>query len=263
MNYPKIQTYFNRDNQTFKVKEDEVRQPEFKQIRRWYVTEKIHGRNIRIILEPVMNYEGSIGLGHMESYSGEDEITFTGRTDKAQLPGNLMKYLYNTFSVDKLRKQFPLKEDEIPGTITLFGEGFGAKINGGGNLVSAVDNNGFDTKFRLFDVYIEDYNNALGGWWLEPDAIQDVADGLGIETVPCIGLLTAEECVQYVKETKNGNGICVTQSEDNPRMHFPEYKVPRIIPEGIVARTYPMLFTRRGKRLMFKLKCSDFTEEKQ
>ena len=48
--YPKIETLFTRDEK-FKVT-DIIRLPEFENIKKWLVTEKIDGTNIRIIYTP-------------------------------------------------------------------------------------------------------------------------------------------------------------------------------------------------------------------
>ena len=60
-------------------------------------------------------------------------------------------------------------------SVYLFGEGYGPKIQKGGNYRN-------DISFRLFDIYIEDQNNPLGGWWLEPGNMQEVADKINIKT---------------------------------------------------------------------------------
>ena len=45
--YPKIETLFDRDSQ-FKLNTDAIRKPELDLIKKWEVTEKIDGTNIRI-----------------------------------------------------------------------------------------------------------------------------------------------------------------------------------------------------------------------
>ena len=47
MSYPKIETLFKRDEK-FNIT-DEIRCPEFDNIKKWLITEKIDGTNIRII----------------------------------------------------------------------------------------------------------------------------------------------------------------------------------------------------------------------
>lgn len=225
MKYPKIETLFDRDDK-FKVMEGEYRLPEFNLINAWWITEKIDGTNIRVRLFPQFS-EGN----WTESY----QVRFFGRTDKAELHPNLTKYLEETFTSQKLDAVF----NEFSPNITLFGEGYGPKIQRGGNYRS-------DISFRLFDVYIEDGTNPLGGWWLEVDHVKDIARALNIETVPSLGVMTAHEAVLYVKDRVIS---IVSQLEGGN----PEY-----LAEGIVARSKPLLFTRRGRRVMWKLKAKDF-----
>ena len=47
MQYPKIETVWDRDEKTFRVKPGELRWPEFAALRFWHVTEKIDGCNGR------------------------------------------------------------------------------------------------------------------------------------------------------------------------------------------------------------------------
>ena len=49
--YPKIETLFERDKDTFKVT-DKIRLPEFEMIDNWLITEKIDGTNVRVIYSP-------------------------------------------------------------------------------------------------------------------------------------------------------------------------------------------------------------------
>lgn len=241
MEYPKIETLFNRDPKTFKVVEGEFRCPEFEMVDRWYVTEKIDGTNIRIIYQPVYETTGFISLTQIQEFR-RMELLFKGRTDKAELHPNLTKHLERTFIIQKLAEIFP-ETEEFPmhPTVTLFGEGYGPKIQKGGNYRK-------DISFRLFDVFIKDQNNTLGGWWLEPENIQDIADKLGIITVPTIA--TNYPTDDIVKLVKSNWLISKVAQDEGGNEH---YKA-----EGIVARTNPMLFTRQGKRLIWKLKRKDF-----
>src|SRR5260221_3416716 len=53
--------------------------PEFGNIRKWHVEEKVDGTNIRIIYR-------------------DGNVSFAGRTKDAQLPPHLLKYLQDTFT---------------------------------------------------------------------------------------------------------------------------------------------------------------------
>jgi len=67
MEYPKIETLFNRDEKTFKVYPDQLRNSVYGIIKTWQFTEKIDGTNIRIIWN-------------------DGKLTFGGRSDNAQIP---------------------------------------------------------------------------------------------------------------------------------------------------------------------------------
>ena len=114
MEYPKIETLYERDPSTHKVT-DAIRCPEFGIINSWHITEKIDGTNIRVL------------------YSPGEQPQFCGRTGNAQMPKPLEEYLTETFTPDVLAYTF----SELGGIVTLFGEGYGEKIQkGGGNYRS-------------------------------------------------------------------------------------------------------------------------------
>jgi hypothetical protein len=163
-------------------------------------------------------------------------MVYGGRTDKAQIPTFLLKYLQETFTVEKCMECYPIKDFPVHGdnqfTIEMFGEGYGAGIQNGGNYRK-------DVNFRLFDV-------RINGLWLEPSSITDIAFKLGIKTVPFLGYMDIDEIVDLVKSEP-----CSTVSSD-------EGGNPNYYMEGIVARTTPLLLRRDGSRLMFKLKRIDF-----
>lgn len=208
--YPKIETLYDRDPQTFKVLTNKLRLPEFGIINCWYVTEKIDGTNVRIM------------------WSAEDEkLIIGGRTDNAQMPTFLLTYLTETFK--------PEMFSDIDKDIILFGEGYGEKIQkGGGNYRKGVS-------FRLFDVCID-------GWWLEPDKIFEIANKFNIKTVPHTGTFT-----KLPESMEDLALLCtvdsITAKEDGGA---------GLMPEGVVARSHPLLFNRRGNRIMWKLKFKDF-----
>jgi len=237
MKYPKIETIFNRDEK-FKVIEGDYRLPEFGNIKTWYVTEKIDGTNVRIFYEPkwkMWEENGERFIGGLDKMI----IRFMGRTNKAQLHPNLVRFLAKMFTEEKMATTFPPREEApVYPKMILFGEGYGPKIQKGGNYRK-------DISLRLFDVFIKDHKNPLGGWWLEPENVLDIAIKLGIETVPPLGIYSTDDAVDHVK----AKAISVVSSTEDGT---PEYLM-----EGIVARTKPLLFTRKGDRLIWKLKVKD------
>ena len=215
--YHKIETLFNRD-ENFKVT-DKIRLPEFENIKNWLITEKIDGTNIRII------------------YTPDDKLLIRGRTDKASIPTFLLEELQNIFTLEKVKA---ILDNPIEKGLCLYGEGYGAKIQKGGGNYNQYNS------FRLFDVWID-------GCWLEWDSVVEIAEQLGIKTVPTAGLTTIKDAISLVKPRNKELSDCrlysgVALTENN--------KV--ILSEGIVARAYPTMLFRRGNPIKWKLKIKDY-----
>ena len=216
--YPKIETLFDRDPVTFKVIPGRYRWPEFDNVRRWSVTEKIDGTNVRVALLP----DGTVWCG--------------GKTDQAQMPVFLFDYLRTTFPAERLRDVLWNTdiEHQRP-TWVLYGEGYGPKIQKGGGRYRATPG------FRLFDVMV-------GGLWLEPESIEDIADQLDITHAPVFGVRTLDTAIDLLNP---GTGF-------DSRVAREDGGDPDLTAEGIVARSAPLLLSRRGERVMWKLKTRDF-----
>jgi len=205
--YHKIQTIYKRDPATkFKtIIEGEFALPEFEYLayNEWELTEKVDGTNIRIL------FDGRA-------------LSFKGKTDNAQIPPFLENKLRETF-VPRL----PLLEEMFPQGCCLYGEGFGDRIQAvGKNCIP----DGQD--FVLFDV-------RVGDWWLERDAVYQVADDLAIPRVPVVtygNLWDATELVRAGFNSAWGNFTA----------------------EGVIARPTTSLFSRNGNRIIAKLKYKDF-----
>lgn len=217
--YPKIETLFNRDPKTFKVIPRELRMPEFSVPSLWHITEKIDGTNVRVFIR---------------LDRGGCEVGFGGRTDNAQMPTFLYEYLGRTFEASTCAAAFEEawggKDESLEAT--LYGEGYGPKIQKGGMYRDE------GPSFRLFDV-------RVGPWWLDWPNVEDVAAKLGVKTVPVLNYGSSlTEAQAYV------DAPSVVQHDE-----FTGDSVNR--QEGIVARTDPLLFDRRGHRLMWKLKNRD------
>lgn len=222
--YSKIETLFARDEKTFKVVEGNFRRPEFAIIDRWDVTEKIDGTNVRIHLP--MNSDVP---------DGDPVVHFGGRTDSAQMPTFLLDYLQRTFKVSKMLAAFP---DLMDAHVTLFGEGYGAKIQKGGNYRK-------DAAFRLFDVLIHGCPQHRDVWLKQEDVL-DVANKLGIGNAPSLCCTSVEEIVNLVQ---CGYTSLVAMYDGG---------TPEHLAEGVVARSPHGLLDRMGCRIMWKLKTRDF-----
>lgn len=218
--FQKIQTLFKRDERNIIIPE-EFTYPEFYTLKdiMWECTEKIDGTNIRIELDFYMNEHGERGV----------EVSYKGRTDNANIPDHLYRRLKELFDDINWLEIF----DVETGHITLYGEGYGLKIQKGGNYISK----GVD--FILFDV-------RVNKWWLNRESVEDIAEKLNIKIVPLIGYMTISEAVEYVKR-----GFKSTIAENK------EYDA-----EGLVLRTKDGLLRRNGERLITKIKTEDFRRYK-
>ena len=205
--YHKIQTVYKRDpgNKYKTLLEGEWALPEFEYLstNKWTFTEKVDGTNIRV------------------DWNCAEQVRFGGKTDRAQIP---------VFLLDKLQDLFPPAKFGVlyPDTpMTLYGEGYGARIQkGGGNYISD------GVSFILFDV-------RIGDFWLQHSDVKDIATQLMIDTVPIIGTGTLLDAVEIVR--KGFKSEIGTQ-----------------VAEGLVMRPEVELFARNGQRIIAKVKHKDF-----
>jgi hypothetical protein len=209
--YHKIETLYER-GEDFKVKVGVLKNRTYSMLKTWRWTEKIDGTNIRCIWAPAF---AAIG-------EPQRALTFGGKTDNAQIHADLIKWLYENVTVDKMREVFP-DVDAV-----LYGEGYGAGIQKGGGLLSPVK------KFVLFDV-------RVGTWWLSHENVCDVAAKLGLDVVPDFGEMTLEEATEIVRNGFKSRLACSICDA-----------------EGLVGRPLETLFDKKGARLIVKLKTKDF-----
>ena len=205
--YNKIETVFNRDTTgTKKLIRGDWRNEavEYLKDSKWQFTEKFDGTNIRVIWD-----------GHY--------ISFAGRTDKATIPQPLMEYLNNTFSTPEVEQLFEQTYGDKQ--VILFGEGYGPKIQKGGNYRE-------DVSFILFDVLVgENYQERK---WVEQTATM-----LGIDVVPIVLEGTINEAIAFVEG-------------------HPKSTMGTAFMEGVVGRPAVELRDRTGKRIIVKIKYEDF-----
>lgn len=162
--YGKIETLFERDDKTFKVKPGVLKNRTYSLLKSWHWTEKVDGTNIRCVWR-------------------DGKLSFGGKTDNAQIHADLIKWLYEHVSADTMRAAF---DEEISEAI-VYGEGFGAGIQKGGGDYSA------QKKLIVFDVLIG------GKWWLNYENVCSVASKLGLEVVPSFGEMTIEDATEFVR----------------------------------------------------------------
>ena len=207
--YPKIETIFSRDTEgTKKLIFGTYRDETVKYLRfnDWQFTEKIDGTNISVEWD-----------GHA--------VSFHGRTERAQIPKHLFEYLEKTFLTTEAEELFEQTYGDK--NVILYGEGYGAKIQNGGNYRS-------DVSFILFDVLIGDN-------WQEREWVEKTAKMFGIDVVPVVFVGSLEEGVDYVME------------------HHPS-TIGTAMMEGIVGRPMVEMRDRLGKRIIVKIKWEDFKE---
>ena len=206
--YEKIETIFERDEKTKKLIEGKFRNEtvEFLKDLQWEFTEKIDGTNIRIYWD-----------GH--------KIQYFGRTDKAQIPSQLMNRLIELFGGDTNEELFEQKFGSTE--VLLIGEGYGAKIQTGEDYRQ-------DNDFILFDV-------CINGNYQPRESVKNIAKYFNIDVVPTIMTGKLQEGIDYVKSK-------------------PKSKIGTASAEGLVARPIYELKDRIGNRIIVKIKVRDFEE---
>ena len=161
MIYPKIETLYERDEATFKVKPGVFKNRTYTLLKEWQFTEKIDGTNIRCIWQ-------------------DGKLTFGGKTDNAQIHADLIKWLYENISATKMAEIFP----DCPAV--LYGEGYGAGIQKGSGY-------SLTKKFIMYDVLVD------AKWWLNWENTYDVAHKIGLDVVPFLGVMTLEQATEMVR----------------------------------------------------------------
>lgn len=205
--YEKIETVFCRDtNGTKRLILNDFRNPTIAYLKdnMWAFTEKIDGTNIRI---------------HWDGY----KVEFGGRTDKAQIPGPLLSKLNEMFATSEAEELFEQTWGDKE--VILFGEGYGPKIQNGGEYRS-------DVSFILFDVLVGDN-------YQEREWVEKTAQMFNIDVVPIVLTGTIQDGIDYV-------------------MKHPRSTMGTAMMEGVVGRPMIELRDRRGERVIIKIKWEDF-----
>lgn len=214
MEYHKIETLFVRDEHTHRVRVGEFKSRCYALLNEWW-TEKVDGTNIRIVWK-------------------DGKIAFGGRTDNASIPADLVKWLYENVTVEKVIRALTVSEAGPAPEAVIYGEGYGAGIQKGGGDYSP------EKKVILYDVMIP---GAHGWpWWLNWANVQDVAKKLELETVPFVGVMSLEQATEKIR------------AGFKSRCAVNEAKAA----EGLVGRPEETLFDKKGHRLIVKLKTKDF-----
>lgn len=205
--YEKIETVFCRDtNGTKRLILNDYRNPTIAYLKdnMWLFTEKVDGTNIRV---------------HWDGH----KVEFGGRTDKAQIPGTLLNKLNEMFVTTEAEELFEQTWGDKD--VILFGEGYGPKIQNGGDYRS-------DVSFILFDVLVGDN-------YQEREWVEKTAQMFNIDVVPIVLTGTIQDGIDYV-------------------MKHPQSTMGTAMMEGIVGRPMIELRDRRGERVIVKIKFEDF-----
>lgn len=209
--YEKIETLYKRDMEGTKklvpgmYRNDTI---EFLKDNKWVWTEKIDGTNIRVL---------------WDGYS----VTFGGRTERARIPAHLVNRLNELFGGEQNAQVFEQMFGERE--VMIFGEGYGAKIQNGGNYIP----DGVD--FIMFDLFINDNYQSR-------ENMEGCAKALGVKVVPIVGEGTLDEAVAFVKG-------------------HPKSTIGTADMEGLVCRPAVELRDRCGNRVIVKIKWNDFKGE--
>lgn len=153
-------------------------------------------------------------------------VRITGRTDNAQFSVPAMDYLRGVFTREALAG---FTDDDF----VVFGELYGPKIQKGGGYAPSL-------RVRLFDVLV-------GSWWLKREDVAGIAQAIGIGVAP--ELPTISEVPRTVEALAAVVDASRVATEDGGS---------GIRAEGVVCRSDPLMLTRGGNRVMWKLKFRDF-----
>lgn len=214
--YHKIETVFQRDLKGSKkllpgVFVNEL--VEYLQDNMWIFTEKVDGTNIRVMWD-----------GFHVSFGGRTEAGIEG-----EIPKPLLMKLKELFSGDKNEQLFEQMFGEKE--VILFGEGYGEKINKGGDLYCD------GVSFILFDI-------RIGGVFVERKNLISIANAFHINFVPIILRGTINDGIYYVKQ----------KPQSKVAIHNREI-------EGIVGVPEKRIYDVNGNRVIVKIKVRDFCKK--
>lgn len=151
-------------------------------------------------------------------------VYVAGREDNALLSARLVAALAPCLEPDLWNTAFPQADD-----VTLYGEGYGAGIQDKGAAYRA------EPSVIVFDANIS-------GWWLSRENVRDIAGQVGLDVVPLYMTATIAEAWDVLA----GGGL---------ESHWPGARI-----EGLVGRPAVDLYSKKGERLMAKMKVRDHAD---
>ena len=255
--YQKINTLFKRDVNNIIMPYEDFVDPAFEWLKdcKFECSEKVDGTNVRFEVSSMPKYENDELVG--VSFS----VEYKGKTDNAVLPKMLEEFMKTTYTPDVIFNGLGIKEfvpvseffehnwlaldektkdaipdiNRVPKMYTIYGEGYGAKIQACGSQYLKDSNKviGFDVKVTS--------NNGDELYLLNKNR-DEIMNKMGMPIVPTIGYFTIQEAIDYVKR-----GFVSHVAENNKAF----------IAEGLVCKSPVGLKNRQGQRIIFKVKTCD------
>ena len=258
--YQKINTLFKRDKYNIIMPYDGYVDPVFEFLKdcKFDAEEKIDGTNTRIEVKSELYYDNEGSNSPIQLYGVYFHVEYRGKTDNAQIPPMLQKHLEEKYPEDVVLNALGLKhfipinefedhkwgltddktgkfipdETRVPKMYTIYGEGYGPKIQAGGNYISEGNEFiGFDVKVN--DIYLLRQNR------------DEIFTKMNCPIVPFIGQFTIAEAIEFVKK-----GFKSRIAKANPNY----------LAEGLVLRTPFGLKDRNGNRIIVKIKTCDWNK---
>ena len=258
--YQKINTLFKRDVNNIIMPYEDFVDPAFEWLKdcKFECSEKVDGTNVRFEVSSMPKYENDELVG--VSFS----VEYKGKTDNAVLPKMLEDFMKTTYTPDVIFNGLGIKEfvpvseffehnwlaldektkdaipdiNRVPKMYTIYGEGYGAKIQACGSQYLKDSNKviGFDVKVTS--------NNGDELYLLNKNR-DEIMNKMGMPIVPTIGYFTIQEAINYVKR-----GFVSHVAENNKAF----------IAEGLVCKSPVGLKNRQGQRIIFKVKTCDWNK---
>ena len=258
--YQKINTLFKRDVNNIIMPYEDFVDPAFEWLKdcKFECSEKVDGTNVRFEVSSMPKYENDELVG--VSFS----VEYKGKTDNAVLPKMLEEFMKTTYTPDVIFNGLGIKEfvpvseffehnwlaldektkdaipdiNRVPKMYTIYGEGYGAKIQACGSQYLKDSNKviGFDVKVTS--------NNGDELYLLNKNR-DEIMNKMGMPIVPTIGYFTIQEAINYVKR-----GFVSHVAENNKGF----------IAEGLVCKSPVGLKNRQGQRIIFKVKTCDWNK---
>ena len=255
--YQKINTLWKRDEKNRIIQGDYSLQ-EFGYLEDclWLVEEKIDGTN--------MSYDIYFG-----SDGSINRTEIHGKTETAKIPGGLLNEMNRIFNAlidsGKLTDVFKIVKTDAAGNttiswpykVTIYGEGYGGKIQGGGRYSKTE-------KFIVFDIEVQTTPETEPLYLLRP-SVDDICPKLGLDLVHTYGLMTISEAELIIENIAYN---VYTNSMGNPSLYAPDISPfshnsedPTLVIEGFVLKSPCGLKTRQGKPLVTKIKVKDYLDK--